>query len=330
MREGAVEVRHGLGQLAGVHQRQADVALEQGAAGGVATVAVQAQIEARRLLEVGQCLARRGGARGLLAGGEEIRLGLVEALGAPVVVGEHAVEVAQAVGEHGLDRRRDPRVQLAPLLRRQRGVDGLLHQRVLEDVLGLGGERHPCVRGRAAGPAGEQEAALGERPQALVEPVVGAQHRGQDAAEEGAADHRRDVEHAAAGGIEARDAGRDQLAHVSGNGEGVEVADLHHPAVALRQRTVVEQRSHHLLDEQRAAFRPLGDARQHRRRQRGGAEQVAGQLDTLLRVERCQREDPLLQRILAARHGEEVLPGLGVLGSQGEDEQDGPLGHQPQ
>src|SRR5262249_31946243 len=78
---GAIEVRAGLDQVAAHHQRRADVLLEQRLLLRVAAVAVDQEVDACGLAEERQGFARGRGARGFLAGLEQVLLRLLEALG---------------------------------------------------------------------------------------------------------------------------------------------------------------------------------------------------------------------------------------------------------
>ena len=104
---------------------------------GIAAIAVHLQIESGRLPEEVEGLARRRRAGGLLAGLEQVLLGLRGLVAPAVVVREHAVEVVQPIGVDPLDcARHVPMERLARSLQ-HRLVDRLLHDRMGEDVLAL-------------------------------------------------------------------------------------------------------------------------------------------------------------------------------------------------
>src|SRR5262249_57501341 len=110
--EGAVEVLDRLGQVARLEERDGYVALQQRPLRRVGRLAVEQQVDARRLAEVVERLAGRRGPRRQVARLEEMRLRLLEVLGTAVVVGEHAVELGESVGEECLDRLREGGVRL--------------------------------------------------------------------------------------------------------------------------------------------------------------------------------------------------------------------------
>src|SRR5262249_9097321 len=120
--ERGVEVRDRFGDVAAVQEREADVLLEPRLLLRVAALAVASNEEPGRLAEERKRLFGRRRARRLFAGLEQILLGLLEVLAAAVVVGEHAVELLEAVGVERLDRAGDVQVQPAARLEQDRLV----------------------------------------------------------------------------------------------------------------------------------------------------------------------------------------------------------------
>ena len=117
-----VEVLDRLGQVARVEERQADVLLEHRLLPRIAAVAVHLQIESRRFAEEAERLARRGRARGLLAGLEQVLLGLRRAPRRGCS-GTRACRRSRSA-----DRRIDPLDRCAPRCRWSRLARSLQHR----------------------------------------------------------------------------------------------------------------------------------------------------------------------------------------------------------
>src|SRR5438876_3875146 len=200
------------------------------------------------------------------------------------VMGQECRALREPIGIQGLDGARDramsPRTPLGEL----RVVGDLLRQRVLEGVLDL------RIEGRL-----EQELARNERPDGGGELVLreirdAPQHRIRQLA----ADHRRGLEHGFlalrqpvdASRQDGLDRGRDrELLHGS-----------HEPIGAPRpdQGFRLDERLHHLLDEEGISAGALGETLGQWHDRRIAAEQITQQLGESLGAEGLERELPIL------------------------------------
>src|SRR6185503_9205184 len=118
--ERLVEVRDRFRELARVQEGERDALLEEHLLLRVAALAVDEEVDLRRLAEEAERLARRRRARRFVARLEEILLRLLEMLGAAEVIGEHAVEVRETIGEERLDGLRGLEMLLLPRLLQDR------------------------------------------------------------------------------------------------------------------------------------------------------------------------------------------------------------------
>ena len=84
-------------------QRLADLAFECGALQRVPAIAEGSLVGRHRRLVVSQCLGIRGDPRRLVAGLEQVFLGLLPRLRARVVIRQHTEEVFQPIGKELLD-----------------------------------------------------------------------------------------------------------------------------------------------------------------------------------------------------------------------------------
>ena len=213
MRERAVEVLDRLPQVPGVVERHRDALLEQHPLLRVSRITVDQEIQPRRLPEMVEGFARRRRAGRLVARLEEILLGLLQLRRLTVVVGEHAEEVGQPIGEQTLDRLRHAAMELLAGPLEDRLIHRLLDQRVLEDVLELLREGLTPDGGRPPAPPLEEDLSLLQVSDVDVEADIRSDDVGEHAMVDAAPDHRSGLQEAARVVREPVDARHDDFLH---------------------------------------------------------------------------------------------------------------------
>ena len=251
-----------------------------------------------------QGLGVRGHAPRLVARLEQVGLGRLPVLGERVVVGQQARELVQAIAEQPLDRLRHRPVDGAPTFDQDAPVDRLLHQRVLEDVLELGQL-----------PPQPDELGVLQLGQALVHAVAHLGDRPEDAQEEAAADHRRQLQDALDSLVQPVDPGHDhRLDRVRQRhrGERGGEAPVATPGIA-DERAIGDEGAEHLLDEE---WVPAGlgeDLAADRVRQIARAGQVVDERPALVGAERRKRDLDRRGSAVRGRHGADARGRLGRL-----------------